>query len=252
MKSRLLPERIPIESPGPVLGRAGMKLPGARMVIVHENIGDLSIAVARRIAQIAAQAIGARGVFHIALAGGDTPRGCYRQLRNAAVDWEHVHIYFGDERCLPRGDVRRNDSMAHEELLAHVAIPRDHVHPVDAERGAKIAATEYAALLTRALPLDLVLLGLGEDGHTASLFPGSAATEQDDVVVPVFNAPKPPAERVSLSLGALNAAREKIFLVAGKEKREALSRIARGVALPAARVAGAEWHVDRAALPEET
>lgn len=252
MKSRLLPERIPIESPGPVLGRAGMKLPGARMVIVHENIGDLSIAVARRIAQIAAQAIGARGVFHIALAGGDTPRGCYRQLRNTPVDWEHVHIYFGDERCLPRGDVRRNDSMAHEELFAHVAIPLDHVHAIDAERGAAIASAEYAALLTRTPPLDLVLLGMGEDGHTASLFPGNAATERGDVAVPVFNAPKPPAERVSLSLSTLNAAREKIFLVAGKEKREALNRIACGAALPAARVTDAEWHVDRAALPGET
>jgi 6-phosphogluconolactonase len=172
-------------------------------------------------------------------------------LRNTPVDWNHVHIYFGDERCLPRGDARRNDSMAHEELLAHVAIPRDQVHPINAERGAAIASAEYAALLTRVLPLDLVLLGLGDDGHTASLFPGNAATEQGDVVVPVFNAPRPPPERVSLSLGTLNAARKKIFLVAGKEKREALTRIVRGIALPAARITGAEWHVDRAALPEE-
>lgn len=228
-----------------------MNLPNARIVIVHENLDELSIAVARRIAQISAQAIGERGLFRVALAGGYTPRGCYTQLRKLPVDWKHVQVYFGDERCLPRGDARRNDTMAREELLAHVAIPRDHIHAIEAERGAQIAATEYAAVLERALPLDLALLGLGEDGHTASLFPGNPATVQDDIVVPVFNAPKPPAERVSLGMNTLNVAREKIFMVAGKAKREALARIAQGAILPAARVAGAEWHVDRAALPDE-
>ena len=109
---------------------------------------------------------------------------------------------------------------------------------------------EYAALLKHALPFDLVLLGMGEDGHTASLFPGNPATEQEEIVLPVFNAPKPPAERVSLGMGTLNTAREKIFLVAGPGKRAALERIARGIALPAARITGAEWHIDRAALPD--
>lgn len=229
-----------------------MKLPHASAVTVHAGRNELSAAVARRVAQLSAQAIGWRGIFRIAFAGGETPRRCYEMLRDMPVAWEHVQVYFGDERCLPRGDPGRNDSMAHAALLAHVAIPSGNVHAIPAERGARIAATEYAAVLAYALPLDLVLLGMGEDGHTASLFPGNPALEQHGIVVPVFGAPKPPAERVSLGMSALNAARMKMFLVAGKEKRTALEQIARGVALPAARVAGAEWHVEHAALPVET
>lgn len=227
-----------------------MKLDNALSIFVHDTPAELSAAVARRIEEIARRAISERGLACIALAGGETPRGCYEQLRLSSLDWGQVHIYFGDERCLPYGDVRRNDHMAYEALLRHVAIPQGNIHPILAERGARIAALEYAELLERALPLDLVLLGIGEDGHTASLFPGSAATEQDETVVPVFDAPKWPAQRVSLGLGALNGARSKLFLVSGEAKRAALAQIARGVALPAARISAAEWHVDRAALPD--
>lgn len=228
-----------------------INLPGARAVVLHGSQDELSAAVALRIAQIAAQAIGQRGVFRIALAGGGTPRQCYERLGDMPVDWEYVQVYFVDERCLPRGDARRNDAMAHETLLGHIPIPPGNVHPMLAERGARTAALEYAELLEPALPLDLVLLGMGADGHTASLFPGNPATEQDDIAVPVFDAPKPPAERVSLGLPTLNAAREKLFLVTGTAKRDAMARIARGAELPAARVVAAEWHLDRAVLPDE-
>lgn len=226
-----------------------LKLPGARALVLHDDTARLGAAVALRIAQIAELAIRQRGVFRVALAGGNTPRQCYERLADLPLDWECVQIYFGDERCLPHGDARRNDQMARETLLGHISIPPDHVHPMLAERGARIAALEYAELLEPALPLDLALLGMGADGHTASLFPGNPATEQDEIAVPVFHAPVPPAERVSLGLPTLNAAREKLFLVAGVEKRGALERIMRGTALPAARVPGAEWHIDRAAVP---
>lgn len=226
-----------------------MKLPNARAVKVHESMDELSVAAALRITELSAQAIVERGIFRIALAGGETPRRCYELLRDMPVDWKHVQVYFGDERCLPRGDPRRNDCMAHDALLGHIPILPGNVHPISAERGARISAMEYAALLEGALPFDLVLLGMGEDGHTAGLFPDNPAAGQDGIAVPVFNAPKPPAERVSLSMGTLNAARAKIFLVAGKAKCEALEQIAHGAALPAAQVTDAEWHVDRAALP---
>jgi 6-phosphogluconolactonase len=228
-----------------------MNLPNALVFVVHDNLDTLSMEVAQRIAQISAQAIDERGIFRIALAGGETPCRCYERLRDLPVGWKDVHIYFGDERCLPHGDAGRNDRMANEVLLRHIAIPHDNVHAMPAERGARICAMEYAERLKHALPFDLVLLGMGEDGHTASLFPGNPATEQNEIVVPVFNAPRPPADRVSLGMVTLNAARRKIFLVAGANKRNALGQIARGIALPAARVAGAEWHVDRAALPDE-
>lgn len=227
-----------------------MKLPSALNVIVHDNPEELSAAVAQRIILEAKEAIAARGTFHIALAGGETPRRCYERLRHLPVEWSKVQVYFGDERCLPRGDVRRNDSMACEALLKHVAIPSGNIHVVHAELGAREAAVRYALVLADIERLDLVLLGMGEDGHTASLFPGNPAAEEATAVIAVFDAPKPPSERVSLGMTALNAARTKLFLVAGAGKRDALQRIAGGAALPAARVTQAEWHVDRAALPE--
>lgn len=217
-------------------------------ITVHDNLEELSASVARRIAVRARHAIKARGLFRVALAGGETPRRCYERLREMSVDWKRVQVYFGDERCLPRGDAQRNDRMAYEALLGHVDIPPENVHVIPAERGAHAAATEYAALLEHA-PLDLVLLGLGEDGHVASLFFGNPAVERNELAVPVFNAPKPPPERVSLGLSALNAARAKLFLISGKSKQDALEKVVLGIELPAARVKGAEWHVDRAALP---
>ncbi|HET7833190.1 MAG TPA: 6-phosphogluconolactonase [Gallionella sp.] len=228
-----------------------MNLPQALSVVVYDDLEDLSAAVAQRIAQIGAWALGEHGMFRIALAGGDTPRRCYELLQGASIDWKRVEVYFGDERCLPRGDVGRNDRMAYDTLLGHIGVSPANVHAIQAERGARIAAQEYAALLREVLPLDLVLLGVGEDGHTASLFPANPATEQDEIAVPVFNAPKFPPERVSLGMNTLNAARNKLFLVSGAAKRTALRQIAQGMALPAGRVAGAEWHIERSALPDE-
>ena len=221
----------------------------AASFVVHQDIRDLASAVAQRIAKLAVLAIKDRGEFSIALAGGETPRLCYEQLRDQAINWKRVHIYFGDERCRPCGDKQRNDVMAYETLLKFIPIPSENIHSISAEKGARIAATEYAAQLKPILPLDLVLLGMGEDGHTASLFPGNPATLQELSVVPVFDAPKVPSERVSLGMESLNTTRNKIFLVAGAGKRESLKMIASGADLPAAQVRGAEWHVDHAAWP---
>ena len=224
-------------------------LPNVQAVFVHDDLDQLSAAVAHRIADMAAQAIAVRGVFHIALAGGETPRRCYEKLRDLAVDWAHVQVYFGDEHCLPDGDMQRNDRMAFDTLLKHVAIPPDNIHAIPAELGAREGAVRYAAVLAGIERLDLALLGMGEDGHTASLFPDNPATASAAPVVPVFGAPKLPAERVSLGMSTLNAARCKIFLITGAGKREALEQIASGKLLPAASIVAAEWHLDRAALP---
>jgi 6-phosphogluconolactonase len=228
------------------------RLPHAKAVFVHASLDELGSEVALRVTGLAARAIAAHGIFRVALAGGETPRRCYERLRHLAVDWMHVQVYFGDERCLPRGDAGRNDSMAYDALLKHVPIPPGNVHAIPAELGARDAAAAYAEVLVNGGPLDLVLLGMGEDGHTASLFPDNPALESTANVVPVFNAPKPPAERVSLGVNALNAARDRIFLVAGAGKRNALERLARGASLPVSRIASAEWHLDRAAWPGDT
>lgn len=226
-----------------------MILPHAAQLTVHRDTAELAVAVSRRIAALIGQAIAARGVCRLALAGGSTPRSCYEQLSGLPVDWARVQIYFGDERCLPVGDAQRNDEMARQSLMQLAGIPAANVHAVVAELGALQAAADYALQLKDALPLDIVLLGMGEDGHTASLFPGNPAVRAEGVAVAVFDAPKPPPERVSLSLATLNAARHKLFLVAGAGKRDALARIAQGEALPAAQICAAEWHLDQDAVP---
>ena len=228
-----------------------MMLPNAQRFSVSADLARLSQLVALRIAALAAQSIAARGVCRIALAGGETPRLCYELLRELPLDWTRIEFYFGDERCLPPGDAQRNDRMAAATLFDHITIPAENIHCIPAQHGAVSAAAEYIQTLQDVLPLDVVLLGMGEDGHTASLFPGNPASSTDDSVVAVFNAPKPPPERVSLGLQTLIAARHKLFLVAGAGKRDALQRIANGEQLPAAQIVGAEWHVEQAALPKE-
>jgi len=186
----------------------------------------LDRAAVARIVAAADRAISARGRFHLVLAGGDTPGGAYRRLRGADADWVRWHIYFGDERCAPPADPARNSRMAGEAWLDHVAIPAAQVHAIPAEAGAVRAAQAYAGVLHALGEFDLVLLGLGEDGHTASLFPGhewGAASGSPDALA-VFDAPKPPPQRVTLSAARLSHAREVLFLVGGESKRRALAQ----------------------------
>jgi 6-phosphogluconolactonase len=198
----------------------------------------LRLAAHQRIVDAAARAIAQRGEFLIVLAGGNTPRGVYRKLRTARTDWSRWRLYFGDERCLPANHSGRNNRMAADAWLSHVPIAQDHVHAIPAELGAGAAALAYAKTLRRVGDFDLVLLGLGEDGHTASLFPdhdlGTAPDAPDALAV--SDAPKPPPERVSLSAARLSRAREVLFLVEGEAKRDAVARWRAGEPLPAAAI----------------
>jgi len=209
------------------------------------DAGALARHAASRVAGLCRDAVAARGACHLVLAGGRTPERCYTLLAAMDLPWPALHIWFGDERCLPPGDPGRNDAMADRALLAHVPIPAGQVHRIPAELGPEAAAAAYAAELAAAPAMDVVLLGLGEDGHTASLFPGNPALDDARPAVPVHDAPKPPPERVSMSLAALNAARRRLVLVSGGGKADALARIRGGEPLPAARLAAAEWLVDR-------
>jgi len=183
----------------------------------------------------ATRAIGARGAFLICLAGGNTPRDVYGMLRSADTDWSRWQVYFGDERCAPMGDPERNSTMASETWLDHAAIPRDRIHVIPAELGAVGGAHDYSETLRGIGDFDLALLGLGEDGHTASLFPGhdwGVAANSPDALA-VFDAPKPPPQRVSLSASRLSRAREVLFLVEGESKRDAVIQWRSGVNIPA-------------------
>jgi 6-phosphogluconolactonase len=180
-------------------------------------------------------AISARGEFRLVLAGGTTPDRVYRQLAASPADWSRWQIYFGDERCLPAADPGRNSSMAATAWLDHAEVPQQNVHPIPAELGAKAAAQRYAALVAGARPFDMVLLGMGEDGHTASLFPGDVHPAGEQVHA-ISGAPKPPPERVSLSREALSDSRDVLILVTGKGKRDAVQRWRAGEDLPIAHI----------------
>ncbi len=203
-----------------------------------DDAQEVARETARVILASAAEAVAGGRPFRLVLAGGTTPMAAYRILAESEADWDAWEVYFGDERCLPTTDPARNSLAARDAFLDRVPIPRAQIFDIPAELGAEPAAEIYGRTVEAALPFDLVLLGMGEDGHTASLFPGHPVAV-DALVQAVYGAPKPPSERVSLSLKALASCRRMLILVTGAGKREALAAWRRGVSLPVARVATA-------------
>lgn len=195
----------------------------------------IQLAVVDLIRFAAEDAIDKRGRFDLVLAGGSTPKAIYQACRHLDTDWARWHCYFGDERCLPPDNPERNSVMAHVAWLHHVPIPAAQIHVIPAELGAEAASTDYANVLIGVGDFDFVLLGLGEDGHTASLFPGHLWGENPDAAdaLAVFDAPKPPPERVSLSAHRLSRARQVAFVVTGEGKHQAITDWRAGKTLPA-------------------
>ncbi|HEY6876168.1 MAG TPA: 6-phosphogluconolactonase [Candidatus Dormibacteraeota bacterium] len=191
---------------------------------------------------VAALAAGSRTLV---LAGGNTPKRCYELLaQKSGIAWGRVTVLFGDERCVPPDDPESNFRMAREALLDQVS-PAS-VHRIAGELGPDEAAKAYDSLVGGLAPLDLVLLGVGEDGHTASLFPGHPELQAKGWAVAVRNSPKPPPDRVSLTLDALRGARRVIVLAAGAGKSDAVAKARRGE-VPSGMIAGAQWLIDKAA-----
>lgn len=209
-------------------------------------------AASERIHQAADKAIRQHGFFRLVLAGGGTPKLAYQLLAGSDSQWQYWHLYFGDERCLPTNHSDRNSQMVYRSLSGQVSIPAAQVHPIRAELGAEAAASDYQSLLQGALPFQMVLLGLGEDGHTASLFPGQQHPG-DELALPVHDAPKPPPDRVSLSAKALADTENLLFLVTGEGKRDAVRRWRASEPIPANTITTkgrAEVLIDQAAWPE--
>ncbi len=238
-----------------------------RRVIVASDTAALAVAAAAQLRRGLAEAIAARGAAWLALAGGRTPRVVYEHLAAdgaPAIDWTRVHVAFGDERLVPPDHADSNYAMARVSLFARVPIPAAQVHRIEGERRtAADAAEAYGATLTRAFALapgawpvfDVVLLGVGGDGHTASLFPGTAALGVTDRLAAAAEAPSAPTARVTLTYPVLNAARAVVLLVGGEDKAEAVAR-AFDDAVPTADcpVRGVRpqngsltWHLDAAA-----
>lgn len=209
----------------------------------YASVDEQVEAAARLIAECIQRHIDDRGKCRLALAGGNTPRPVYQRLAQTdlarTIDWARVHIFWGDERCVPPDDAASNYRLADIALLAHVPLITSHVHRIEVERGAESAARHYGQMLGSE-PLDVVLLGMGGDGHTASLFPRSADLAASARVIPTFS-PLPPVPRVSMSLRQINESRAVYLLVTGADKAQRLAEVRRQIEsgtpiLPAARV----------------
>ena len=235
---------------------------------VYPDIDTLSRDAAQHIVGIASASIAERGLFTIALSGGNTPRKTYRLLGSepysSQIDWKLVHIFWSDERCVPPDSPDSNYRMAHEELLSKISIPALQVHRMPADLPDRdAAAQEYSDEMRRIFgkdipDFDLIQLGMGPEGHTASLFPHQASLHETQRLVMPVSVPKPPPDRLTFTPPLLNAARNVLFLVTGEDKADALKKVLEGkyepdeypaqiVSPPGGEV---EWIVDRDAAKE--
>lgn len=245
-------------------------------VHVFADHAALAKAVAQRFIALAKKSIAVHGSFHVALAGGNTPRAVYQYLAEPAiasqVEWSRVHIYFGDERCVDPDNEDSNFYMANKALLCHLgSLPAGNVHRIHGEGSQpELAAREYGTLLNTRMRqsasgfpvFDLVLLGMGDDGHTASLFPETDILEVKDHSVAAVYVESKKTWRISLTLACINHAEHVLFIVSGEGKAERLREVLypgeEPLAFPAQRVkpvvGDVSWYVDVAAaslLPRE-
>ena len=223
---------------------------------VYANSDQLIEAVVNAIAAKAARAISAAGRFLIVLAGGSTPRPIYARLVELDTSWNQWHVFFTDERCLSVGHPERNESMAREVWLDCISIPAGQIHAIPAELGPDAGARKYARELASVGVFDLTLLGLGEDGHTASLFAADTTEGEPGAadVLPVHAAPKTPATRVTMSAARLARSNSVHLIVNGEEKREVLTRLRNGANMPIQLVKpvnGIDLFVDSSAAPSD-
>lgn len=233
----------------------------------YSDTDALVAAAGDRLVDAITSAITARGVAHVVLTGGGTGIGLLKRVggRSDEIDWTKVHIYWGDERFVPHDDDERNEKQAREALLDHVGIPASNVHPMAASDGEfgdalDAAAEAYSQVLIEAggaepTPVfDVHLLGMGPEGHVNSLFPDTAAVrESQRMVVGVSDSPKPPPQRITLTLPAIARSREVWLVVSGAGKADAVAAAVGGakpVDIPAAGAVGRDatvWLLDEAA-----
>lgn len=243
--------------------------------MIERNLGDLQVfedadrvaaALADAFVDDAAEAIAGRGAFFVALAGGTTPKNAYRLIaqepRRSRVDWNHVFVYFGDERCVPPDSADSNFRMASEAFLNSVPLAPDHVHRMRGEDDPLQAARDYAELLIQTmgdLPrFDLIMLGMGPDGHTASLFPGTDPLSDNDRLVRAPYVDKFAGYRITVTPLVINNARHVVIATEGLPKAPALYAVREGpfdpLVHPIQIVEPANgrltWLVDRAAAAE--
>jgi len=220
----------------------------------HEtlHLADFATDAAKYILELGGSTIAERGLFRLGLAGGNTPRAVYEGMAKVGADfsWSKTQITFGDERCVPPDHADSNYGMAQESLLGPANIPEGNVFRMRGEIDPAAAAEEYEAKLAAVASRfgearyvhDVLLLGLGPDGHTASLFPGSPALEEKVRNVVSVIGPKPPPQRITLTFPIINAARKVIFLASDKSKQAVIDAAQAGDdRYPSSRVTSATW-----------
>jgi 6-phosphogluconolactonase len=214
----------------------------ASNIRVLENDQEVARAAANCFVDIALSSISALGRFSVVLAGGSTPRRTYELLASEEnrnrIPWSKVHIFFGDERCVPPTDAASNYRMADEAMISHLPIPAQNVHRMAGEGDAVANASLYESELQTFFDeapwprFDLVLLGMGDDGHTASLFPGTQALRERDAWVLANWVEKLNAYRITLTPPAINHAANVLFLITGAGKTKSLLQVLRGARDP--------------------
>jgi 6-phosphogluconolactonase len=211
------------------------------MIWVYDNLGSLSQAAAGLFSQLARQAVEDHGKFSVALSGGHTPCHTYELLGSEAfysrIPWAQVHVFWSDERCVPADDARSNSHTARQAFLNRVPIPPDQIHPISCAQKPVQAATQYEAVLRsffgdQSPRFDLILLGLGENGHTASLFPNTSVLEEEERWVAEVYVAEQKMHRVTLTAPFINQAAAVAFLVAGAGKSQVLRQVLKGPSDP--------------------
>lgn len=202
----------------------------ADIVIGDSHEEAISFAVEHFI-QHAQKAIAARNAFHVALSGGSTPKAIFERLTAEGVDWTKVHLYWGDERAVPPNDPESNYKMAMESAFSRLAVPKEQIHRMIAEGEITEEAHEYEKILKKNLPdghFDLVMLGMGDDGHTASLFPRTHALTDTGEWVAANYVPQKKCWRMTLTYPCINRARSIAIYVMGKSKASMVKRVLSG------------------------
>ena len=201
-------------------------------VLSFSSQKNLDINAAQYIIEKAKIAIREKGSFSLVLSGGTTPVNVYKLLAKEQVNFDKWHIYFGDERCFPLDHLERNSNIAKSTWLSKVNILKSNIFIIPAELGNSEGALVYEKLLDKNKPFDLVMLGLGDDGNIASLFPRHQ-WDNSKQVVSVSNSPKAPSDRISLTPSRLSNTQDVLFLISGKNKVNAFKQWKEGVDLPA-------------------
>lgn len=226
---------------------------------IFDSGDDLALAVSRQLAARVQSVKQAGRTPTIVLTGGSIAAKIYGRLSGENADWKSVHYWWGDERFVPEGHEDRNDRQAREGFLDRLGVPEDNIHAMPAH-GCDLSMAEAADAYADTLPeesFDVVLLGVGPDAHIASLFPGRPQVhEQERLAVEVFDSPKPPPQRITLTYPALNDTRATWFVVAGADKAEAVAKALGGAPIDEAPAAGARgleetvWFLDTAAASQ--